>query len=150
MKVIDTESFLSALCELIEDEKTVSTVVTGGSMLPFLSGGRDYVYLEKPRRNLRKGDIVLFKRTNGAYVLHRIKRIKGENFYLIGDRQYEVEGPVRREQILALAIGAKRKSKDVTTKSPVWLFYSKIWINMVSLRPFVFRCTELLFKNKKS
>ena len=40
--------------------------------------------------------------------------------------------------------------KDVTTKSPVWLFYSKIWINMVSLRPFVFRSTELLFKNKKN
>ncbi len=150
MKVIDTEGFLSVLCELAQEGNKVSTVVSGGSMLPFLSGGRDYVYLEKPASNLRKGDVVLFMRDNGAFVLHRIKRIKGDDFYLIGDRQYEVEGPVRREQILALATGAKRKGKNITTKSPVWLFYSKIWINGVFLRPLVFRFIGFLHKNKHS
>lgn len=108
-------------------------------MLPFLSGGRDSVYLEKPCRSLRKGDVVLFRRENGDFVLHRIKRIKDGDCYLIGDRQYEVEGPVRTEQIMALAVGAKRKGKELTVKSPVWLFYSKIWINMIFLRPFVFK-----------
>ncbi len=150
VKVIDTESFLSVLCELAQEGNKVSTVVTGGSMLPFLTSGRDYVYLEKPRRNLRKGDVVLFRRESGAFVLHRIKRIKGENFYLIGDRQYELEGPVKREQILAVATGAKRKGREITTKSPVWLFYSKIWINSVFLRPLVFRFIGFLHKDKES
>lgn len=118
-------------------------------MLPFLSADRDYVYLEKPAKKLKKGDLVLFRRTNGDFVLHRIKRIKGDEFYLIGDRQYIVEGPVRCEQILAVAVGVKRKSKELTTKSPLWIFYSKIWINMVFLRPFLFKFIGLLHKNKK-
>ncbi|MBQ7999732.1 MAG: S24/S26 family peptidase [Ruminococcus sp.] len=150
MRVMDTDSFLTVLCELAREGKRVCTVVSGGSMLPFLSAGRDYVYLEKPEGKLRKGDLVLFRRTNGEFVLHRIKRIKGDEFYLIGDRQYIVEGPVRGEQILAVAVGAKRKGKELTTKSPLWVFYSKVWINTVFLRPFLFRLIGVLHKNKKA
>lgn len=146
VKVIDTESFLSVLCELAQEGKQVSTIVTGGSMLPFLSGGRDYVYLVKPKRNLRKGDVVLFRRTNGDFVLHRIKKIKDDGVYLIGDRQYDTEGPVKTDQILALAIGAKRKGRDISQKSLVWLFYSRVWINTVRIRPFLFRMIGLFHR----
>ncbi len=119
-------------------------------MLPFLSGGRDFVYLEKPVKKLRKGDIVLFKRANGDFVLHRIKAIKKDGFYLVGDRQYAVEGPLKEEQIFAVAQGAKRKGKELSKKSPLWLFYSKIWINLVSLRPFIFSLTDFLHKKRKA
>ena len=149
VKVIDTESFLSVLCDLAQEGRTVSTVVSGGSMLPFLSGNRDYVYLEAPKRKLRKGDIVLFRRANGDFVLHRIKKIKNNDFYLLGDRQYGVEGPVKREQISALAVGARRKGKEITEKSPVWIFYSKVWINLVFLRPFAFRVVSFLHRKRK-
>ena len=149
VKVIDTESFLSVLCELAEEGRTVSTVVSGGSMLPFLSGNRDTVYLEKPMRKLRKGDVVLFRRTNGDYVLHRIKRIKNGDFYLIGDRQYATEGPVKSEQICALMTGAKRKGKEITSKSPVWFFYSRVWINLVFLRPLAFGIVSIIHRKRK-
>ncbi len=150
MKVIDTESFLSVLCELTQEGKRVCTVVSGGSMLPFLSGGRDSVYLEKPAEKLRKGDVVLFRRDNGDYVLHRIKAIKDGSFYLVGDRQYAVEGPVKAEQIQAVAVGAKRRGRELTQKSPVWIFYSKIWINMVCLRPFLFSVADFFRKKRKA
>lgn len=149
VRVIDTESFLSVLCELAQEGRTVSTVVSGGSMLPFLSGNRDVVYLEKPKRKLRKGDVVLFRRTNGDFVLHRIKKIKSEGYYLIGDRQYDVEGPVKREQISAIMTGAKRKGKEITSRSPVWLFYSKVWISLVFLRPFAFRLVGFMHRKRK-
>ncbi|MBE6733801.1 MAG: hypothetical protein E7563_00460 [Ruminococcaceae bacterium] len=125
VRVIDTESFLSVLCELAQEGRTVSTVVSGGSMLPFLSGNRDVVYLEKPKRKLRKGDVVLFRRTNGDFVLHRIKKIKNEDFYLIGDRQYAVEGPVKREQISAIMTGAKRKGKEIQAEVPCGFFTAR-------------------------
>lgn len=144
VKVIDTESFLQVLCDLTDEGRTVSVVVSGGSMLPFLSGNRDSVYLEKPAGKLRKGDIVLFRRTNGDFVLHRIKSIKKDDFYLIGDRQYGVEGPVKLQQIAAVAVGARRKGKEITPRHPVWIFYSKVWINLVFLRPVLFRVAGVL------
>jgi len=33
------------------------------------------VFLEVPKKPLKAGDIVLFSRENGDYVLHRIKKI---------------------------------------------------------------------------
>ena len=82
MKTIDTKNYLDALCELVSEGKIVSTVISGGSMLPFLSPQRDYAFLERISRKLRRGDIVLYKRPNGDYVLHRIRKIKDEEFFL--------------------------------------------------------------------
>lgn len=116
-------------------------------MSPFLASNRDYVYLEKPNRKLKKGDIVLFLRQNGDYVLHRIKHIRSDDFYIIGDRQTTLEGPVKKEQIMALVTSVKRKSKILTSKSLIWQFYEKIWINTVRIRPILFKIIGFLYNN---
>ncbi len=112
-------------------------------MTPFLTGGRDFVYLEAPSRKLRKGDIVLFVRDDGRYVLHRIRYIRKDGYYIIGDRQTVTEGPIKSTQIKALAIGVKRKGKEISPKSPLWLFFSKVWIRIIPLRTPIL---SLLFK----
>ena len=149
MKTIDTKSYLSSLCEIAQKGESVCTVVSGGSMVPFLSGNKDYVYLEVPKRRLRKGDIVLFTRTNGDFVLHRIKKIRKDGYYLTGDRQTVTEGPVSPEQIRLLATKVKRKGVFLTEKSLKWKFYSKIWNNLMFLRPAVFSVLSVIRKNKK-
>lgn len=148
MKTIDTKSYLSVLCEIADKGELVSTIVSGGSMVPFLSGNKDYVYLEIPKRTLKKGDIVLFVRHNGDFVLHRIKKISKDGYYLIGDRQTAVEGPVEREQIKLLVVKVKRKEKFLTEKNFRWKFYSKVWNNLVFLRPAVFYVLRLSRKKK--
>lgn len=150
MRTIDTKGYLSALCELTEQGKTVSTVVTGGSMAPFLCGNRDYVCLEKPRGELRRGDVVLFRRLNGDFVLHRIRYIRDTGYFLVGDRQTETEGPVQREQILALVTEVKRRGKWITPENFSWKFYSKVWINIVPLRPVVFSLAGMLRRKRKA
>lgn len=147
MKTIDTKSYLDALCEIAAQGNCVSTVVSGASMTPFLSGGRDYVYLEAPSRKLKKGDIVLFVRDDGRYILHRIRYIRKDGYYMVGDRQTVTEGPVQKKQIKALVTGAKRKGKELSPKSPLWLFFSKVWIRMVPLRPTIL---SLLYPANKS
>ncbi len=148
MKTIDTKSYLNSICEIAQKGDLVSTIVSGGSMIPFLSGNKDYVYLEVPKRKLKKGDIVLFVRQNGDFVLHRIKKIHKGEYYLIGDRQTITEGPIQREQIKLLVVKAKRKEKFLTEKNLRWKFYSKIWNNLVFLRPAVFFLLRLIKKKK--
>ena len=75
----------------------------GTSMLPLLQEGRDSVILVKPPAVLSEGDVVLYQRENGAYVLHRIVGIDGETYTMCGDNQYQPEPGIRRKQILALA-----------------------------------------------
>lgn len=150
MRTIDAKSYLTALCELTEKGETVSTVVSGGSMIPFLAGNRDFVCLEKPRRELRVGDIVLFRRLNGDFILHRIRYIRDDGYYLIGDRQTVTEGPVNSEQILALVTRVRRKDRWLTPKSIRWNFYSRVWLRMIPLRSAVFRIRDALSGNKKA
>ncbi len=144
MKTLDTNSYLNFLCELTEENKTVFTIVKGYSMSPFLIDNRDFVYLEKPSRELKKGDIVLYKRKNSSFVLHRIRYIKNNNYYLIGDSQNITEGGIKREQIFAVAVKVKRNGKLLTPKNFKWKFYSTIWLYCVPLRPLIFKINRLI------
>ena len=148
MKVIETKQFLDTLCQLASEGKTVSTIVSGGSMSPFLANNRDTVFMEQIIKPPKKGDIVLFQRDNNDYVLHRIRKVSKKGYFLIGDRQYSTEGPVSSEQLRLNVISAKRKNKIITPKSLLWQFYSKIWLNMIFLRPAIFRIHG--FFSKKS
>ena len=53
-------------------EATVVLTVTGGSMLPLLAGGRDRVTLGPVPERLRRGEVLLYHRADGSYVLHRL------------------------------------------------------------------------------
>ena len=150
VKTIDTKSYLSTLCDIAQSGELVSTIVCGSSMVPFLSGNRDYVYLCLPEQKLKKGDIVLFVRKNGDFVLHRIKKVTVDGYYMLGDRQTELEGPIEKSQIKLIAVKDKRKDKILTPKHLKWKFYSKIWINLVFLRPIVFAALKALRKRKKT
>ena len=71
-------------------EATVVLTVTGGSMLPLLAGGRDRVTLGPVPERLRRGEVLLYRRTDGSYVLHRLTGF-GQDGTLVfcGDRQTE-------------------------------------------------------------
>ncbi|MBQ9742056.1 MAG: S24/S26 family peptidase [Ruminococcus sp.] len=151
MKTIDTKSYLSALCELIAQGQTVSTIVTGDSMVPFLGSNRDTIYLSPLTCDPKKGDVVLFRRESGDFVLHRICRIRPEGYFLTGDRQTIIEGPVPKERILACATSARRKGRLISRRSPVWIFYRTVWLWLLPLRPAVFALRSLpkKLRNKK-
>ena len=100
MKSVDTREYLSAMETLIYQGEDVSIPVSGFSMNPFLADKRDAVLVKRPDRDLQRGDIVLYKRRNGQYILHRIWKVKREGYYLVGDAHTEIEGPVSQDQII--------------------------------------------------
>ena len=148
MKTIDTKAYLDAVCEIAASGNPVSVIVSGSSMAPFLASNRDYVFLEAPARPLKKGDIVLFRRENGNYILHRIKKITPDSCYLLGDRQTELEGPVPISSVCCLVTSAKRKGKTITNKNFSWKFYEKVWINLIFLRPAIFAFLRFFRKKR--
>lgn len=101
--------------------------VQGSSMTPFLRGGEDTVILTKPE-NIKKGDVVVFER-NGCYIMHRVIALKDGFIDTLGDNLLTPETHIPVENVVAVASGAIRKGKEISTGSLVWQFFSRIYIN---------------------
>ena len=48
----------------------------GKSMLPAIREGRDTVMLSRATPPYTRGDLLLYRRTNGTFVLHRVVRVE--------------------------------------------------------------------------
>lgn len=149
MKYVDTREYVSVLRELVEQGREVSLIISGSSMSPFLIHERDVICFKKPDRELRRGDMVFYQRDSGQFVMHRILRVKPEGFYIIGDAQTEIEGPVRREQIFALITKVKRKEKWLEPGDFWWEFFAKVWLRMIPVRRAVMSLYGILYKFRK-
>lgn len=125
---IDTKIYLSFLKEMIEQNMDVSIVISGNSMSPFLVNQRDVIYLSKINRKLKKGDFVLYQRLSGQYVVHRIVKVKKSGYYLAGDNQIAIEGPILDKQIFGLVTKVKRKGKWIEAGNFWWEFFEHVWI----------------------
>lgn len=133
-RVLDPEVLVEPLLEVLEEAESVPLVISGGSMAPFLVHGRDTVYLSKIRRPLKKGDMILFRRDSGAYILHRILKAENGMYTLVGDAQAWTEA-VRHDQAKALVTAVRRKGRLLKRGSLCWMFFEKVWIRLVPLRP---------------
>lgn len=135
LRVVDPEVLMEQLPELLEAAESVPLVISGSSMTPFLVHGRDTVYLTKVKRPLKRGDMILYRRRNGAYVLHRICRVEGETYTLVGDAQTALEPGICPDQVLALITAVRRKGKLLRSGSFWWDFFEKVWLGLIPQRP---------------
>ena len=99
--------------QLLKDGSAIRLKPQGYSMYPLFHPGRDEAVIEAyPIHLLRRGDIILYRREQGILVLHRICRITSDGFYLVGDNQTEIEGPLRPDQIRGKMTGVVRNGKS--------------------------------------
>lgn len=149
IRVIENDVYLPVLKELIAEGREVRLNVRGSSMLPFLADRRDSVIIARVDSELKKGDIVIFQRKTGEYIMHRICRADkaAKQYYLVGDAQSIVEGPVGEEQIFGVITSVCRKGKWVKPGDMCWWFYDKVWGMM---RPFRMKLLLMLLKIRRA
>ena len=145
-RTVDTQELLETYRELLKETETLPLVITGNSMAPFLVHGRDRAWLTGVKRPLKVGDIVLYRRDSGAYILHRICRAEGDRFCLIGDAHRVIEQNIRRDQIFAVVCRVERKGKVLAPGSFWWEFFEKIWVRIIPLRGALARLYGMLHR----
>lgn len=133
-RLVDTNAYVTVLRELAKQGKIVSLLISGSSMSPFLCHNRDYIYFTRPWGELKRGDMVFYERGNGQFVMHRVYRVTPEGFYMVGDAQTEIEGPLQKDQIFGQVIKVKRKDKILEPGDFWWEFFAKVWIRIIPLR----------------
>lgn len=114
--------------------------VTGMSMYPFLREGRDSVELSSVTYDaLKRGDIVLIRRETGQYVLHRLLKKDRDRFFIIGDAQQWVEGPLEPSQLLAYVTSIKRGKQIISCNNIILRCAVGIWLALIPYRNKVIR-----------
>ena len=136
-RVMQPEILLEEYRQLLNDENITALplVISGNSMSPFLVHGRDTVYLSRLDRPAKRGDVLLYKRESGAYILHRVYKVGKDSYTMVGDAQTQLEQGIRQDQIIAIMTSALRKGKLQKKGSFWWEFFEKLWIRIIPLRP---------------
>ena len=106
----------------------------GVSMRPLLRAGRDSVLLEMPTR-IGRGDILLYRRKSGAFVLHRVMRVcEDGTLDMCGDGQTHIEHGISRENVLARAAGVYRDDHYISVDDPRLSVYADIHMRTRPIR----------------
>ena len=108
---IPMEELMPLLQLQMETAGSANLNVTGWSMMPMLHNRRDSVVIRPVKGRQEKGDLILYQRANGRYVLHRILRVKREGYVCCGDNQFFTE-KVADEQLLAVVTEFTRGGKS--------------------------------------
>lgn len=148
-KPVPMDELSPLITGLIDSGTDVTITVTGNSMRPILSGYRDTVTLTGcDKSKLKKGDLVLYRRPNGQYVLHRIVKADGDVLDMLGDNQEEIEYGIPRENVLCIAKGYTRKNRYHSCGDLSYRVYSFVWMQIVPLRKHILKLYGLLRKGK--
>lgn len=110
--------------------------VTGRSMLPMLTEGRDLVILEKPKARLKKYDVA-FYRSEGRYILHRVIRPKNGYYVIRGDNNINNE-KIPEEDVLGVLTAFVQDGKKISAEDEVYVRYCRKRVRSFPIR-FVIR-----------
>lgn len=142
---VKMETMVPLMQEIMKSGQGVRLTVTGMSMYPFLREAIDSVELETvPFQALKNHQIVLIRRLNGDFVLHRVSHIDENCFYMLGDAQMVPEGPLMPEQLIAVVTAVWRGERRILCEDSSLRFAVGCWMGLVRHRGRLLRLLELL------
>lgn len=118
--------------ELERSGKILQTTI-GDSMEPMLQSRQNIVVIEKADGLLKKYDLPLYRRPNGKYVLHRILKVRKNDYIICGDNRIRRE-TVPHEWIIGVVSGYYKGKKFISVKDRKYLLYVHIWCDFYYVR----------------
>lgn len=107
----------------------------GTSMLPLLKQGRDLFIVEPLNgKRPRKYDVILYRRPPSEYVLHRVIKVRKEDYVILGDNCLNREYGICDGDVLGIMTGYVRKGKQRSCESLTYKAYSHIWVWLYPVR----------------
>lgn len=120
---------LAELLPVMEEQLAAGKAVRFGpkgiSMLPMLRQGRDSVVLQKPPAKLKKYDLPLYRRPDGAFVLHRVVGEDHRGYITCGDNQTFREYGVTHKQVIGIVTGYYRDEEYISCDNPQYKRYCR-------------------------
>ena len=127
------------IAQTVKTGGAAELTVTGRSMLPLLLDRVSRVKLTAISEP-KYGDMILYRRDNGTYVLHRIVKCCEDGTYtMCGDGQTVLEPHLRRDQMIAVVRSFARHNKWCGCENPLYKLWWRIHVADRPLRRFIQR-----------
>lgn len=123
----------------------------GDSMFPLIRQGKDLIVIsQKTEMRLKKYDVPLYRRENGQYVLHRILKVRENDYVICGDNRWQKEYGITDHHIIGVLTAVIRNGKKIPITDIRYRFYVHLWCDFFPIRFLLLRCHSLLkrFINK--
>ena len=133
---------------LARDGRLVYTNV-GDSMWPLIREGRDLLVIERPNRRLKRYDVPLYRRDSGQYVLHRVLKVRENDYVLCGDNRWHRETGITDRHILGVLTAVIRDRKQLSITDWRYRLYVHLWCDLFPLRAFLLRGIHVLKRMRK-
>lgn len=135
---MSTKLNLGSLVPFIEEAfnrgTTFKVPVTGTSMNPLLYEKRDYVFIKKAEAPLEIGDIPLYKRADGHYVLHRVVGKDEKGYVMCGDNQFILEYGITDKDIIGVVCSMLIDGKAVEITDEQYIKHKEKYVNNITKR----------------
>ena len=94
----------------------------GDSMRPTIVPGRDSVSIVQAAGDIMLHDILLYQRTDGSFVLHRVARIERDgSFTMCGDNQSVLERGILLQDVVGVVTAIHRPNGDLVRGTEAFL-----------------------------
>ena len=117
MEKVNLIDLLPKINEAFDKGKAFAFMPNGISMLPTIVGGRDPVTIKRPDGNLKKYDIILYRRKSGQFVLHRIIDVDEKGYILCGDNESRPEKYIRHDSVIGVVTAYEQDGNVVVAGS---------------------------------
>lgn len=136
---LNREQF-AAFWERADAEREYALRVSGNSMYPFLIGDTSVVYIVKQHSYaLRPGDLLLYRRQDGSFVLHRLYALQEDgDLWMNGDRQHTLERVPLRAVCAKVTRHFVRRRRDIRVDGIAYRAAVFLWRGTLRLRPALF------------
>lgn len=131
---IQLELLLPAIEEAFSRDTTFKIPITGTSMNPLLYEKRDFVLIKKPSLPLEIGDIPLYRRENGAFVLHRVVDKNESGYVMCGDNQFILELGITDENVIGVVSEMSIDGKLISVNDAQYLRHKEKYVKNVGKR----------------
>lgn len=125
-KSMQLDKLMPLIRERLAAGQSVRFSPRGVSMLPMLRQGKDSVVLSPLPERLKKYDLPLYQREDGAYVLHRVVKA-GETYTCVGDNQFVLEPGLEHRQMIAVVIAFSRGDREHSVNELSHRLYCRFW-----------------------
>ncbi len=135
MKPIEPSVRYVTFEELLEKDGYLVYTNVGVSMLPLLRQRRDIIEIRRkdPATRCKRYDAVLYKRGD-KYILHRVLKVRPNDYVICGDHNIWREYGITDAQILGVMTRVIRNGKSITPDNLWYKIYVHLWCDFYHVR----------------
>ena len=121
----------------------------GDSMMPLIKQGWDVLVISVVNGRLKRYDIPLYKRDSGQYVLHRILKVRKNDYVICGDNRCNKEYGITDRHIIGVLSGIIRDGREIPVTDIKCRIYAHLWCDLFPVRVLIIHIRQIFKRRLK-